>query len=124
MYRKDNLRAALGRLPLHTLTLPERKKRQFHNSGLYILRDIWRLPSHAVAQRFGHAFTKQLEQSLGHVANPVQAYHGAPTFCSDLECTYAIENKQALLPGVETLLERLCLFLHKRELARCICTWL
>ena len=117
VYRKENLRAALGRLPLHTLSLPERKKRKFHNSGLYILRDIWRLPSHAVAQRFGHAFIKQLEQSLGHVANPVQAYHSAPTFCSDLDCTYAIENKQALLPGVETLLERLCLFLHKRELA-------
>lgn len=117
VYRKDNLRAALGRLPLHTLPLPERKKRQFHNSGLYILRDIWRLPSHAVAQRFGHAFTKQLEQCLGHVASPVQAYQSAPLFCSDLDCTYAIENKQALLPGVETLLERLCLFLHTRELA-------
>ena len=117
VYRKDNLRAALGRLPLHMLSLPERKKRQFHNSGLYILRDIWRLPSHAVAQRFGHAFTKQLEQCLGHVANPVQAYQSAPLFCSSLDCTYAIENKQALLPGVETLLERLCLFLNTRELA-------
>jgi len=117
VYRKDNLRAALGRLPLHTLALPERKKRQFHNSGLYILRDIWRLPSHAVAQRFGHAFTKQLEQCLGHVASPVQAYQSAAVFFSNLDCTYAIENKQALLPGVETLLERLCLFLHTRELA-------
>lgn len=117
VYRKDNLRAALGRLPLQTLSLPERKKRQFHNSGLYILRDIWRLPSHAVAQRFGIAFTKQLEQCLGHVANPVQGYQSAPLFCSDLDCAYAIENKQALLPGVETLLERLCEFLHARELA-------
>lgn len=117
VYRKDNLRAALGRLPLHMLSLPERKKRQFHNSGLYILRDIWRLPSHTVAQRFGHAFTKQLEQCLGHVANPVQAYQSTPLFCSSLDCTYAIENKQALLPGVETLLERLCLFLNARELA-------
>ena len=117
VYRKDSLRAALGRLPLHTLALPERKKRQFHNSGLYILRDIWRLPSHAVAQRFGHAFTKQLEQCLGNIASPVQAYQSAAAFSSALDCAYAIENKQALLPGVETLLERLCLFLHTRELA-------
>lgn len=117
VYRKDNLRAALGRLPLHTLPLPERKKRQFHNSGLYILRDIWRLPTHAVAQRFGHAFIKQLEQCLGKVASPVQAYQEAPLFDSNLDCAYAIENKQALLPGIEALLERLCLFLHTRELA-------
>lgn len=117
VYRKDNLRAALGRLPLHTLSLPERKKRQFHNSGLYILRDIWRLPTHAVAQRFGHAFTKQLAQCLGQVASPVQAYQSPPLFCSDLDCTYAIENRQALLPGIEVLLERLCLFLYTHELA-------
>ncbi len=117
VYRKDNLRAALGRLPLHRLSFPERKKRQFHNSGLYILRDIWRLPSHAVTQRFGYAFTKQLEQCLGHIANPVQAYQSAPRFSSSVECTYAIENKQALLPGIEELLERLCLFLYARELA-------
>lgn len=117
VYRKDNLRAALGRLPLHTLPLPERKKRQFHNSGLYILRDIWRLPSHAVAQRFGHGFIKQLEQCLGHVASPVRAYQSAPLFCSSMDCSYAIENKQALAPGVEELVERLCLFLHRRELA-------
>lgn len=117
VYRKVNLRAALGRLPLETLPLSNNKKRQFHNSGLTILRDIWRLPSQQLGKRFGHDFLKQLEQCLGHIANPVQAYNSPVQFSSAVEWDFNIENKQALLPGIEQLLERLCTFLQTRELA-------
>ena len=117
VYRKSNLRAALGRIPLQALPLSNKKKRQLHNSGLSILRDIWRLPSHQLGRRFGHDFLKQLEQCLGHVANPVPTYNSPIQFSSELEWGFSIENKQALLPGIEELLERLCAFLQKRELA-------
>ncbi len=117
VYRKNNLRAALGRIPLQALPLPKKKKRQFHNSGLNILRDIWRLPSHQLGQRFGRDFLKQLDQCLGHVANPVPTYNSPEQFSSELEWDFSIENKQLLLPGIEELLERLCAFLQTRELA-------
>lgn len=117
VYRKENLRAALGQLPLHSLALSPRKQRQLRNSGLYILRDIWRLPAAQVAQRFGYDFINHLEQCLGHIANPVPNYTSKPVFRQSLEWDYGIENKHALLPGIEDLLERLCEFLQMRELA-------
>lgn len=117
IYRKENLRAALGRLPLHTLSLPKNKQRQFHNSGLSILRDVWRLPPAQLAQRFGYDFLKQLDQCLGHIASPVQNYSSPAQFSSELEWDFNIENKQALVPGIEELLDRLCAFLQTRELA-------
>ncbi len=117
VYRKSNLRAALGRIPLQALPLSKKKKRQFHNSGLSILRDIWRLPSHQLGQRFGRDFLKHLDQCLGHVANPVPTYTSPVQFSSELEWDFSIENKQALLPGIEELVERLCVFLQTRELA-------
>jgi len=117
VYRKHNLRAALGRIPLQALPLSNQKKRQFHNSGLSILRDVWRLPSYQLGQRFGRDFLKQLEQCLGHVANPVARYDSPVQFSSELEWEFNIENKQALLPGIEELVERLCAFLLTRELA-------
>lgn len=117
IYRKENLRAALGRLPLNTLPLHKNKKRQFHNSGLSILRDVWRLPPAQLAQRFGYDFLKQLDQCLGHIASPVHNYNSPPQFSSALEWDFNIESKQALLPGIDELLERLCTFLQTRELA-------
>lgn len=116
IHRKENLRSALGRLSVQSLPMTASRRRQLHNSGLRVLRDVWRLPGHALGQRFGNEFIRQLDQCLGRVASPVKTYKCPPRFSSSLEFEYAVENTQRLLPGIEELLGRLCHFLRERDL--------
>ncbi len=117
IYHRENLRSALGRLPLQVMPLSADKRKQLHNTGLRVMRDLWRLPSSALAQRFGLGFVKQLDRCLGRVANPIAPYQAAPVFNADLEFEYPLETTKRLAIGVEELITRLGAFLRQRELA-------
>jgi protein ImuB len=118
VYQQENLRSALGRLSVQTLPIDSNKQRkQLHNSGLRTLRDVWRLPTSALGQRFGLDFIKQLDRCLGKIAQPIQHYESAPIFSSEIDFDFALENTTLLLHGVQELIDRLAHFLQRRELA-------
>lgn len=123
IYRKNNLRSALGSLPLDALVPPhaqvkaKNQTRRLRNSGLLVMRDLWRLPRQDLARRFGPDFLRQLDSCLGNVATPLNTYQDAPFFSTEMDFEYAVENTGFLLHAIDELLGRLCLYLRQRDLA-------
>lgn len=123
VYRRDSLRSALGSLPLDALvsSLPpakaKQRSRQLRNSGLQVMRDLWRLPRQSLARRFGPEFVRQLDVCLGDMPMPITPHQAAPRFSTTMDFEYAGENSAFLLHAIDELLARLCLYLQQRELA-------
>lgn len=117
IHRTENLRSALGRLSVQAMPLTADRRRQLHNTGLRKLRDVWRLPTHALGLRFGLDFVRQLERCLGKVANPLQTWQNVPVFSATREFDYPVEAAVMLLHSVEEMLGGLCHFLRQHELA-------
>jgi len=122
VYRKGSLRSALGSLPLDALVSSlspakaKQRSRQLHNSGLRVMRDLWRLPRQALARRFGPDFVRQLDVCLGDMPMPVTPHQPPPSFSTTMDFEYAVENSAFLLHAIDELLARLCLYLRHREL--------
>lgn len=117
IHRTENLRSALGRLSVQVMPLKADRRRQLHNTGLRKLRDIWRLPTHGLGQRFGLDFVRQLERCLGQVPSPLKTWQSAPVFNTSKEFDYPVEATVMLLHSVEEMLGKLSHFLRQRELA-------
>src|SRR5690606_38054579 len=97
----------------HSADAKARKKsRQLRNVGVQRMRDLWRLPRQALAQRFGPDFIRQLDSCLGNVATPVNAHREAPFFNVEMDFEYAVESSGRLLYASDELLDRLCHYLR------------
>ncbi|MFK7864627.1 MAG: DNA polymerase Y family protein [Pseudohongiellaceae bacterium] len=117
VYQQDNLRSALGKLPIDVLKLSEEQNRRLHNMGIRHLKDIWRLPIDGIRKRFGSEFINLLNKALGKAAEPTQNYLPPPTFSSSYDLPYELENLDRLLPVVDEIIAQLCDFLTRRDLA-------
>ncbi len=111
----NDLRSALGHLPIALLPLDEKRKRQLAKTGVRILRDLWRLPAAALARRFGSDLVYCLDRSLGKLAHPLSLYQPPPRFEHTYDISYEVDNYQSLLPYAYKLLLNLCRFLHKHD---------
>ncbi len=117
VYRKDNLRSALGQLPTSVLELNKEQNRRLYNMGVRHLRDIWRLPTDGLRKRFGSEFINLLNKALGTTPEPTQNYLPPPAFIVCYDLPYSIENLDRLLPVTDEMLARLCDFLRRRDLS-------
>lgn len=117
VYRRANLRSALGQLPARVLQLDKEPARRLHNMGVRYLRDLWRLPADGLRKRFGSAFLNQLHQALGKAPEPTRNYQPPPTFATAYELPYGVEDLSRLLPVADELLAQLCDFLQRRDLS-------
>lgn len=117
VYRKDNLRSALGRLPTAVLDLDREQGRRLHNMGVRYLRDIWRLPTDGLRKRFGSNFVNRLNKALGKAPEPTHNYQPPPAFITSYDLPHEVENLLRLLPVVDELVAQLCDFLRRRDLS-------
>ena len=117
VYRKENLRSALGQLPTEVLQLNKEQNRRLYNMGVRKIRDIWRLPADGLHKRFGSDFIKLLNRALGSVAEPTHNYLPPPAFTTSYDLPYELENLDRLLPIADEMLAQLSEFLRQRDLS-------
>jgi protein ImuB len=117
VYRKDNLRSALGQLNSDVLQLSKEQKRRLANMGIRQLRDLWRLPTDGLRKRFGSDFINLLNKAVGKAPEPTSNYLPPPAFTTFYDLPYELENLDRLIPIADELLAQLCEFLRQRDLS-------
>jgi protein ImuB len=117
VYRKENLRSALGELSTHVLQLSAEQDRRLYNMGIRQLRDIWRLPMDGIRKRFGSEFVTTLNKALGKAPEPTKQYLPPPTFSTSYDLPYELENLDRLMPVIDEMLAQLTDFLTRRDLS-------
>jgi len=113
---KTALRSVLGPLSIRYLPIGFKKKRQLHNTGVRVLRDLFRLPRQALARRFGAELTHYLDRILGLVPDPLNFFTSGERFEAYFEFPLEVRKTDVILPVAGQLLEQLALFLRKRDI--------
>lgn len=117
----DALRSVLGPLPIEALPLDERRLRQLRNTGIRVLRDLWRLPWADLARRFGPELTDYLGRLLGETPDPRAGIPFPETFAADIHFPLECHDHGLLLSAAGRLLSELDGFLRRRDagISRC-----
>ena len=112
---KQHLRSVLGRLSINSLPIGHKKKQQLRNTGVRLLRDLWRLPKDGLARRFGPKLVNYLDRTLGLIPEPLDFFVSPKEFMAVYEFPLEVHNTGLLLPAAAQLLQQLINFLGERD---------
>ncbi|MCI0505149.1 MAG: DNA polymerase Y family protein [Gammaproteobacteria bacterium] len=112
---KHHLRSVLGRLSVNTLPFGLKKKQQLRNTGVRLLRDLWRLPKDALARRFGPQLVNYLDRTLGLISEPLDYFVSPQEFAALYEFPMEVHKTDLLLNVAGQLLQQLATFLRERD---------
>ncbi len=104
----------LGRLPVAQLPWAPVVLDKLQAVGLRYMRDVWRLPREGLARRFGVDLLTQMDQALGHSADPRSAYVAPATFSAAITLPAPTTDSAALVFAAQRLLLELAGFLRAR----------
>ena len=115
--KQSKIKSILGNISIDNLDLNKKQKKNFLNMGVRNIKDIWRLPISGLKQRAGKEIILQLNKAIGLEREPIKRYSLPERFVSSYNLPYSIisENKVPLI--LEKLLNKLCVFLQKRDLS-------
>jgi len=112
---RQQLRSVLGRLSVNTLPIGRKKKQQLRNTGVRLLRDVWRLPREDLARRFGPELINYLDRTLGLLPDPLDFFTSPEEFERFYEFPMEVYNTDLLFNVMEQLLQQLTVFLRQRD---------
>ena len=113
---KQQLRSVLGRLSINNLPIGLKKKQQLRNTGVRLLRDVWRLPKDGLARRFGPDLVNYLDRALGLIPDPLDFFVSPEEFEAFYEFPMEVHSTDLLLNVSGQLLQQLTLFLRQRDI--------
>ena len=108
------LQAALGDIPILSLAITDKLIFQLSRCGLHHLLDLWRLPRHDLARRFGPDLLTLLDQLSGQRIQPREIWIPALRFKAKYELDKETDNIEHLLQAAEHLLQQAQQFLQIR----------
>lgn len=112
---KQQLRSVLGCLPVNSLPIGLKKKRQLRNTGVRLLRDVWRLPREGLARRFGPELISYLDRTLGLAPDPLDYFIPPDEFEAFYEFPMEVHDTALLFNAAGQLLQKLEAYLRQRD---------
>ena len=116
IYRKKNLRSALGKLPISVLDLSIENLKKLNNMGVCYLKDLWVLPLSGLQKRFGSNLITTINKALCLKPEPILKFTEPPNFSSCHVLPYEIDKISQLFPVIEKMLKKSCEFLRNHDL--------
>jgi len=112
---RAELRTSLKALPVHSLMLAEEVIRKLRSVGVSFLYELWRLPRHDLARRFGPEVVQKIDRVLGKHPDP-RAISSMPARF-ERYCELEAETVEAdfVLRAARSLLEQFAGFLSGRN---------
>ena len=110
---KAGLRTCLGKLPIQSLGLMADINRKLHASGVDLLCELWRLPRHDLARRFGSEVIRKIDHLLGTQPDPRSANLIPLEFNRRCELEQETREAELILFVVQSLLVQLKNFLQR-----------
>ena len=112
---KEKLRSALGDLPIRLLPLNEKQLKQLYNTGVRVLRDLWRLPKEGLARRFGAELVRYLDTTLGYFPDVRQELKVPESFAASRQWPFEVSDMALLMIIAKELLDDMARFLQSRD---------
>ncbi|MCY1274202.1 Protein ImuB [compost metagenome] len=112
---QDELRAALGRLPVDRAGLAREAATAFARMGLRHLEQVLALPRETLARRFPGEVLQHLDTLLGERPLALECYRPPDEFDLRIELNFEVESHQALLFPLRRLTADLAAFLACRD---------
>lgn len=104
----EELRSVLGRLPVRTLASTPEMQDACERLGIRHVADLLRLPRDGLAKRFGAPFLDTLDQALGLLSDPREAWEAPPRCRTSRELPGEFTSLDHLRPYITDLLAELC----------------
>jgi protein ImuB len=108
---REELRSALGTLPIEALGLSDRLIRRLNLAGVHQLRDLWRLPREGLIRRYGMELALRRDQALGLAVDLPDEFTARPRFRAALDMPMESREIAHCWPLIERLLVTLMEFL-------------
>ena len=113
--QREQLRNALGGVPVRRAALPDEAGDKLHHVGIRQLRQLFELPRDGLRRRFGQGLLDHLDRMLGDAPELLDYYRPPDTFDLRVELSYEVEQHQALLFPVRRLTADLAVYLAGRD---------
>ncbi len=111
----DQLRHALGRVPVSLARVADEDVETLSAMGLRQLRQLFALPRAGLARRFGPSLLEHLDRITGDRADPRELYRPADVFEERIELNYEVSYHPPLLFPIRRLVNDLAAYLASRD---------
>ena len=115
--KASKIQKILGDISIDNINLDRKQKKIFLNMGVKKIKDIWRLPISGLKKRVGKEIIIQLNKAIGLEPELIKRYTLQERFTSSYNLLNPIISENKTLLILEKLLNKLCIFLQKRDLS-------